>query len=163
MSRTHSSIAGSVTVRLAAALLALLLTMLGGCAGIMSGEPPRINVVGVEKLTGEGFELRFTLKLRVQNPNAHALNWEGIAVDLDVNGRPLATGVSSASGTVPGFGETVVSLPVSVNAVSAVRQMLGLIDGSSRGDLPYTLRGQLGGSVLGALRFTAQGTLKLPS
>jgi LEA14-like dessication related protein len=139
------------------------MVLLGGCAGILTGEPPRINVVGIERLAGEGFELRFTLKLRVQNPNSHALNWEGLSVDLDVNGRPLATGVSGASGSVAGFGETLVSLPVSVNAVAAVRQMLGLIDGTARGELPYTLRGQLGGSALGPVRFSSQGTLKLPS
>lgn len=147
------------------ALLLLLFGVLGalqGCAGVMGHEPPRIHVVGIERIAGEGFELRFTLKLRVQNPNSHAIQWEGLAVDLDVNGRPLATGVSADSGSVAAYGESVVALPVTVNAVAAVRQMLGLLDGTPRGEMPYNLRGRLGGGPMGGLRFSTQGTLKLP-
>jgi Late embryogenesis abundant protein len=98
----------------------------------------------------------------VQNPGDRPLEFDGVALDLDVNGRPLASGVSSAKGSVARFGETVVSVPVSVNAVSAVRQMLGLSDGSLRGELPYAIRGRLGGGVMGGTRFTSEGTLKLP-
>ncbi|MFY8087645.1 MAG: LEA type 2 family protein [Rubrivivax sp.] len=139
-----------------------LLPWLGGCAGWAGTEPPRVHVVGLERISSEGFELRFNLKLRVQNPNSHAVSWEGIAIDLDVNGRPLASGVSADHGSVPGFGEAIVSLPVSVNAVAAVRQMLGLLDGTPRGDLPYAVRGRLGGGPMGGLRFRAEGTLRLP-
>jgi LEA14-like dessication related protein len=136
--------------------------VLAGCAGLVGGEPPRVNIVGLDRLAGEGFELRFNVKLRVQNPGDSPLEFDGLALDLDVNGRPLASGVSSAKGSVPRFGETVVSVPVSVNAVSAVRQMLGLSDGSLRGELPYAIRGRLGGGVMGGTRFTSEGTLKLP-
>ncbi len=133
-----------------------------GCAGLRPPDPLNVNVVGLERLAGEGFELRFNVKLRVQNPNPDELMFDGIALDLDVNGRPLATGVSSEKGSVPRFGETVLSIPVSVNALSTVRQMLGLADGSLRGELPYALRGRLGGGWAGGTRFTADGVLKLP-
>ncbi|MBL8328074.1 MAG: LEA type 2 family protein [Rubrivivax sp.] len=135
---------------------------LSACAGLPASEPPRVNIVGLEKLSGEGFELRFNVKLRVQNPGDRDLEFDGLSLDLDVNGRPLATGVSAAKGILPRFGETVISVPVSVNAVSAVRQMLGLSDGSLRGELPYAVRGRLGGGVMGSTRFSAEGTLKLP-
>ncbi len=132
------------------------------CAGLGSGEPPKVNIVGLERLTGEGFELRFNVKLRVQNPGQSALEYDGLALDLEVNGRPLATGVTAAKGTIDRFSEAVVTIPVSVNAVSAVRQMLGLSDGSLRGELPYSIRGRLGGGVMGGTRFAAEGTLRLP-
>lgn len=133
-----------------------------GCAVLGSREPPRINIVGLERLTGDGFELRFDVKLRVQNPNDGVLEFDGLSLDLEVNGRPLATGVSAAKASIPRFGETVVSIPVSVNAVAAVRQMLGLGDGSLRGELPYAIRGRLGGGIMGGTPFQAQGTLRLP-
>ena len=142
-------------------LVAIVALLLSGCASWVA-QPPQVQVVSLERLAAEGFELRFTLKLRVQNPNSAAIQWEGLALDLDVNGRPLATGVSAASGQVAGFGEAIISLPVSVNAVVAVRQMLGLLDGSPRGELPYVIRGRLGGGALGATAFTSEGVLKLP-
>lgn len=136
--------------------------MVAGCAGLPGQEPLKLNVVGLEKLPGEGFELRLAVKLRIQNPNTIAVDYDGIALDLDVNGRPLASGVSSDRGTVPRFGEALVTVQVSVSAVAAVRQMLGLMDGSVRGELPYALRGRLGGGVLGSIAFASEGTLKLP-
>ena len=133
-----------------------------GCAMLPGVEPLKVNVVGLDKLTGEGFELRFGVKLRVQNPNSSPIEFDGIWLDLDVNGRALATGVSDQKGSVPRYGETVITVPVSVSAVAAVRQMLGLADGSSRGEMPYAVRGRLGGGLMGGTPFTAEGTLKLP-
>lgn len=147
---------------LLAAATAASLLLASGCAGLPGGEPLRVNVVGLDKLQGEGFELRFALKLRVQNPNSAAVDYDGIALSLDLNGRPLASGVSAASGSVPRFGEALITIPISVSAVAAVRQMLGLADGSVRGEMPYVLRGRLGGGVLGSVSFSSEGALKLP-
>jgi len=138
-------------------------TLAAGCAILPEATPPRVTVVGVERLAGEGFELRFDVKLRVQNPNPHEVVFDGLAIDLDVNGRPLATGVSAVKGTIGRFGETVLSVPVTVNAVAAVRQLIGLGDGASRGELPYAIRGRFGGGVFGSLRFSSEGVLRLGS
>jgi hypothetical protein len=143
--------------------------LLGGCASLPGMEPPRVHIVGVERLRGEGLELRLALKLRVQNMGSMPLTFDGLALDLDVNGRRLASGVLSEGGTVPRYGELVVTVPVTVSATAAVRQMLGLVDGSAQGELPYVLRGRLSGgpvagmSVVGAgVSFTSEGSLKLP-
>lgn len=143
--------------------------LLGGCTSLPGMEPPRVHIVGVERLRGEGLELRLALKLRVQNVGSMALTFDGVAVDLDVNGRRLASGVLSEGGTVPRYGELVLTMPVTVSATAAVRQMLGLMDGSAQAELPYVLRGRLSGgpvagmSVIGAsLSFTSEGSLKLP-
>lgn len=157
---------------LAAGLLASALTapmLLGGCTSLPGIEPPRVSVVGVERLRGEGLELRLGLKLRVQNVGPVSLTFDGLALDLDVNGRRLASGVLSEAGTVPRYGELVLSVPVTVSATAAVRQMLGLLDGSAPRELPYVLRGRLSGgpvagmSALGAgISFSAEGSLQLP-
>lgn len=152
---------------LVAAVAAPLL--LAGCASLPGMEPPRVSVVGVERLRGEGLELRLALKLRVQNVGSVPLTFDGLALDLDVNGRRLASGVLSEAGTVPRYGEQVLTVPVTVSATAAVRQMLGLLDGSAPRELPYVLRGRLSGgpvagmSLLGAgISFTAEGSLQLP-
>lgn len=143
-------------------LCALLALGLAGCASLVHREPVRINVVGLEPIPGEGMEMRFKVKLRVQNPNETAIDFDGLALDLDLNGRPFATGVSDRAGSVPRFGETLIEIPVSVSAIAVVRQALGVIEGEGKAEVPYALRGRLAGGLLGGMRFSDSGTLKLP-
>ncbi|MEK7881551.1 LEA type 2 family protein [Methyloversatilis sp. NSM2] len=151
--------------RNAARLLLVLcaLLALSGCAGLTTRDPVRVNLVGLEPLQGEGFELRFALKLRVQNPNDHPIDYDGLALQLDVNDRTFATGVSDARGSVPRFGEAVVSVPVTVSALWAFRQVLELGSDADLDRLPYTLSGKLGGGPFGVQRFSERGTLSLPA
>jgi LEA14-like dessication related protein len=149
--------------RRAAAWLALLPVLgLASCAMMPGSEPPRVNVVGVESLKGEGLELRFAIKLRVQNPNDAPIEYDGISIELDVNGKTLASGVSGERGTVPRFGEAIVTVPVSISAISAIRQAIGVADGSAGTEWPYALRGRLATGTFGSVRFASEGTLRLP-
>jgi LEA14-like dessication related protein len=145
-----------------ACFVAALLS-LGGCAGMFGHEPLRVTVAGMEPLAGQGMEMRFNLKLRVQNPNDAPIDYNGVSVELDLNGKQFASGVSDASGSVPRFGESVIAVPLTVPAFAAVRQAFGLIDSAQSGQLPYVLRGRLAGGVTGGTRFLDQGTLSLPT
>lgn len=142
--------------------LSLLALGLDGCASLAQREPVRINVVGLEALPGEGMEMRFKVKLRVQNPNETPIDFDGLALELELNGKPFATGVSDRTGSVPRFGEALVEIPVSVSAIAVVRQALGVIEGDTTTEVPYTLRGRLAGGLLGGTRFSDSGMLKLP-
>nr|WP_233829961.1 LEA type 2 family protein [Paraburkholderia sp. ZP32-5] len=136
---------------------------LSGCAGLFGGDSLRVSVAGIEPLSGAGLEMRFNLKLRVQNPNDTAVSFNGISLDLELNGKPFASGVSDQSGTVPRFGETVIAVPLTVPAFAAVRQALALPGAAQSGQIPYILRGKLAGVGLsGTTRFIDQGTLSLP-
>ncbi|MCF4997902.1 hypothetical protein GIW70_15260 [Pseudomonas syringae] len=148
--------------RLHAVILSLLLLSLSACALFPHRDPVNINVVGIEPLPSQELEVRFAIKLRVQNPNDTAIDYNGIALDLDVNGHSLASGVSDQSGTIARFGETVVSVPVSVSAFSVLRQTLGLSQTQTLDNLPYVLRGKLAGGLFGTMRFTDSGKLSLP-
>lgn len=147
------------TVRLS--LLAVLAIALSACAAFSPRDPLNVQVAGVEPLPGEGLELRMAVKLRVQNPNDMALEYNGVALDLEVNGRRLASGVSDASGSVPRFGETVLRVPVTISAFSAARQALGLAEHIGLDEVPYVLRGKLAGGLFGTQRFVERGTLDL--
>jgi hypothetical protein len=141
------------------------LALLAGCALLAHPEPLAVNVVGIDPLPGEGMELRMAVKLRLQNPNEAALDFDGIALELDLRGLSFATGVSAVPGTVPRFGETVVTVPVSVSALAAVRQAIGLANGLAGNERPsvdYALRGRLSGTQLGGLRFESKGIIDLP-
>lgn len=144
------------------ALLSVLLLVLSGCAAFSQRDPLNVQVAGIQPLPGEGLELRMNVKLRIQNPNDTALDYNGVALDLEVNGRRLASGVSDARGSVPRFGETVLSVPVTVSAFSAARQALGLAEHIGLDEVPYVLRGKLAGGLFGTQRFVEKGTLELP-
>lgn len=143
-------------------IVATLVLGLAGCASLVHREPVRINVVGLEPIPGEGMEMRFKVKLRVQNPNESAIDFDGLSLDLDLNGRHFASGVSDRAGSVPRFGETLIEIPVSVSAIAVVRQALGVMEGEAVAEVPYALRGRLAGGLLGGMRFSDSGALKLP-
>jgi LEA14-like dessication related protein len=144
-------------------LLAVTLLLLAGCAGMGLRDPLRVTVAGMDPLPGEGMEARFLLTLRVQNPNETALDFEGVAVDLELAGKNFASGVSDQRGNLPRYGETLVTVPVTVPATAIIRQILGIATtGKPPEKLSYRLRGRLGGIGLGGARFESEGELALP-
>lgn len=153
----------SLRTMLLFAVAAIVLLLAVGCASLAQRDPVRVNVVGIEPVAGQGMEVRFAVKLRVQNPNDAAIDFDGIALELDLNGKPFATGVSDSKGSVPRYGEAVVTVPVSVSALSMMRQALGVIDGTGTAELPFAMRGRFGGGVLGGMRFSESGTMRLPA
>ncbi|MCA4963745.1 LEA type 2 family protein [Pseudomonas sp. Y24-6] len=145
-----------------AVILSLLMLSLSACALFPNRDPVNINVVGIEPLQGQDMEVRFALKIRVQNPNETPIDYNGVALDLEVNGQPLASGVSDQSGSIPRFSETVLTVPVSVSAFSVLRQTLGLSQTQTLNNLPYVLRGKLAAGLFGTMRFVDSGKLRLP-
>ncbi|NKJ48704.1 hypothetical protein CIC12_18565 [Burkholderia sp. SG-MS1] len=145
------------------ALLMIVALTLNGCAGLFGADPLRVSVAGIEPLDGQGLEMRFNVKLRVQNPNDSTVSFSGVSLDLEVNGKSFASGVSDQGGTVPRFGETVVTVPLTVPAFAAVRQAFAFAGAADSGQIPYILRGKLAGGLTGTTRFISQGTLSLAS
>ncbi|GLU39727.1 MULTISPECIES: LEA type 2 family protein [Pseudomonas] len=140
-----------------------LILGLGACASLFGNDPLKIDLVGLEPLAGQGMEARFAVKLRVQNPNDRDIDYDGVALDLSINGRPLASGVSDQRGQVPRFGEAVLSVPVSISAFRLVRQAWGLGNAPPRQGMPYEISGKLGGGLFGTARFSDKGTLEWPA
>jgi LEA14-like dessication related protein len=157
---------GRRRVALQAAVLAmalLLVALLTACAGLGMRRPVEANVVGIESLPGEGMELRLAVRLRLQNPNDSAVDFDGVSLALDLRGVRFATGVSSEGGSIPRLGETVIRVPVTVSALAAARQVLGLAT-DQRPQVDYALRGHLSGTTLfGGADFDSQGRIDLPA
>ena len=155
-----------VTRRRMLAFLAIgLSAALAGCAGLPRTDPLQVTVAGVEPLQGEGLELRMTVKLRVQNPNDAPVDFDGAYVRLEVQGKTFATGVSDERGSVPRFGESIVTVPVTVSVLSIVKQVLGAVESKSAPPdrIRYTLEGKLNGTGFGVHRFSSSGELELPA
>ena len=139
--------------------------LVSGCASLSPVDQVHVNVVGIEQLPSEGMELRMGVKLRVQNPSDTPINFDGLALNLELRGQDFATGVSDARGSIPRFGETVLTLPVTVSAGAIVRQVVSFIgsaNNSANTNFSYVARGKLGGTAFGTARFESRGELQLP-
>ncbi|HEN8714274.1 TPA: LEA type 2 family protein [Pseudomonas putida] len=149
--------------RYARLLLVLLLAgVLHACALFQARDPLNISVIGIEPLAGQELEMRMAVKMRVQNPNEAPVDYNGIALNLEVNGQALASGVSDQQGHIGRYDEAVVVVPVSVTAFAFLRQAYGLSKLNSLQGMPYVLRGKLAGGPFGTVRFTDEGKLDLP-
>lgn len=142
--------------------LVLLACTLGACAALSGREPPEVIVAGIEPLAGQGMEARMLVRLRVQNPNEEPISFKGAFVRLDVDGRRFASGVSDEAGAVPRYGETLISIPVSVSVLDVARQAIDALGGRVRPKIPYELSGKLDTDAFGGLRFHSRGELALP-
>ena len=130
-------------------------------------DPLQVTVAGIEPLQGEGMELRLNVKLRVQNPNDAPINYNGVAVEMIVQGKTFATGVTDAHGDVPRFGETLIEVPVTASAFRMARQALGMMKGMGggpgTGKIAYELKGKLNGSAFSTVRFQNKGEFEMPT
>jgi LEA14-like dessication related protein len=142
-------------------VLLLLPLALGACASLPGREPLNVLLVGVESQGGEGLELRLAVKLRIQNPNDTPIDYDGVSLDLEVRGRDFASGVSDARGSVPRFGETVLTVPVSVSATAMIKQAYSALRGEP-GPIDFVAKGRLAGGLLGGARFVSRGRFDWP-
>ena len=142
-------------------LIAVAALVLAGCASLQTRDPLQVTVAGIEPLQGEGLELRMLVKLRVQNPNDAALDYDGVYVKLDVLDKTFATGVTDEAGSVPRFGEAVIGVPVTVSVLRMVRHALGMLDGQPMERVTFALSGKLNGPVFSVARFESKGEIDL--
>jgi LEA14-like dessication related protein len=152
----HSRIALLLPFALAAMLSA-------GCTGLQGRQPIDVIVAGVEPLKGAGLELRLLIKLRVQNPNDTPIDFTGVSLRMDVQGKRFATGVSNTAGSVPRFGESIVEVPVSISLLRIARQAVGVMSSEYHGKLAYDMTGHLAGTAFRSVRFRSTGELTLPA
>ena len=144
---------------MAVTVVALAPLSLHGCAIFQRSDPLQVTVAGIEPMEGQGqgLELRLLVKLRVQNPNDAPVDFNGVALEMDVQGKTFATGVSDAAGSVPRFGETVITVPVTASAFRMLSQAFGLVQSGGSGKITYEMRGKLNGSGFNSVHFRTQG------
>ncbi len=144
-------------------LLAFGVLLFGGCASLRYSEPIEVIMAGVEPLQSQGLELRMLVKLRIQNPNDLPLDFNGVSIQMDVQGKRFATGVSDTVGSVPRFGETIVSVPVSISVFRIARQAMDVVTDEYPRKLEYEMTGRLTGPAFNSVYFNSKGEFTLPA
>jgi LEA14-like dessication related protein len=141
--------------------VAVLVVAAAACSALPVRDPLRIDVAGIDPLPSEGLEMRLAVRVRIQNPNDTVIDYSGAALDLALNGRRLASGVSDEIGTVPRYGETVLTIPVTISAFNVARQLVGFISSTAPSDVTYRVSGKLEGGLFGTRRFSDEGSFEL--
>jgi LEA14-like dessication related protein len=131
-----------------------------GCATLpATTTPPNLSIISIEPVEATPLEQTYRLRVRLQNPNDHALEISGMSYVLEVNDEPLVKGVSNESVTVPRFGEAIIELSGVSTLFGFVRQLRALQERKSQG-MQYRLSGKLGlSNRFGSLPFSYEGTL----
>lgn len=108
-------------------LTLLVLTLTTGCAAwLTKGETPEVLITDIAPLESTPFEQRFTVKLRIRNPNDYDLQVTGLDFRLELNGKRLARGLGNREITIPRLGDSVLAIETSTSMLDIVRQVLGL-------------------------------------
>jgi len=79
---------------------------------------------------------------------------------MDVQGKTFATGVADVAGSVPRFGESVISVPVTISAFRMARQVMGAVKGGGLGKIDYEMKGKLN-TGFSPTRFATRGSFDL--
>ncbi len=108
--------------RAASVVVALLLA---GCATLAPHfEKPQLTVASIEIKEATLAEQRFSVRMRVQNPNSRALPVEGISYTIELAGEELGRGVTADRFTVPAYGEAEFEMFVTTNLASTFFKVL---------------------------------------
>lgn len=139
-------------------VLLLLAPITLGCASWKRGfEDPEVTLVGLRPLSGEDFEQRFEISVRILNPNDEPIEGDGLDVTLDLNGRRLARAVSGESFAIPRLSDEVIVLVGTTHVLDLFRQAVALPNANR---FEYAIRGRLFlDNSPGWLRFSRKGSL----
>jgi LEA14-like dessication related protein len=139
----------------------LLAVLVCGCATLQTySEPPRVSLVSIQPRELGVLEQRYTLRLRIMNPNDTALPVAGLQYTLQINGREFAYGVSRQPVSIPAYGEAMLDVDVTSNLLGVLRQLQEADTGKHQ-SLKYRLSGSIGlENHLGKLPFDYSGELK---
>lgn len=120
---------------------------LAACAVTGDVKEPRVTLENIRPAGGGLFSQRVEIDLRITNPNDFALPLDGIAADLNVNGLPLAQGVSNVRKTIPRLSSETVTLTANVSTFDLARQLFNVRVEDT--DFRYDLEGTayLGGGL----------------
>jgi LEA14-like dessication related protein len=157
-------VAVQLTRLFSSGLMAALL-LLGGCAALQPGgsdfDPPTVELMAVKPARSQGLEARFDISLRVVNPNARALDLEGVYYELWIQDKKLLTGASAEPTTIPAFGEGRVDVSGVASLFGSLALLTRLMEAKPQGGIEYELKTKL--SIAGiprAVRISQQGTFE---
>lgn len=125
-------------------------------------EEPIVHLSDLRVRDVQLFEQRYTLALRVENPNPQELPLSGLSYRVLLNKVELGRGASRQSVTIPPYGESVIEVDLVSNTLSLVQRVKDITSGVTNGvkvsiignmslmnrpsPLPFSFQGDFGAS-----------------
>jgi LEA14-like dessication related protein len=121
-----------------------VLSGLAGCSSWRSGAytDPQIHLLKVELVKARLLEQRFTLRFRIDNPNATDLQVRGLIYSLYLNDVKLTEGEHSDWFSVPAYGQRVFVVPVRTNLWRHAREVVKALESPDQ-PIRYRLVGEV--------------------
>jgi LEA14-like dessication related protein len=141
-------------------LLLLSLTVAACATTAIYQDPPRVTLTSIQPKDMTLLEQRYSLQLRVMNPNDVAIPVQGLSYALEINGREFAYGVSNVTLSIPPFGEALLDVEVVSNLLNIMQQVQEM-QGEQHDSLSYRLSGKINlDNSPARLPFEYEGELK---
>ena len=123
----------------------LLFTIgLAACSGLpFNAAAPTVRVAEINIKSLGLFEQRFDVGLRITNPNDFDVTIEPLDVELEVNGRPFASGLSQTPTRVAATSSTVLRIDAIAQSKDLIRQFEALSPDALKTGVPYRIHGRL--------------------
>lgn len=140
-----------------------LCLLLIACANLERDyERPKVDLVGISKSENDTEALQFTIRLRIVNPNAEPIEFDGLYYELSLDGLEVITGTANNLPAIDGYSDSVVSVRSAAGLVNSVRLASRLMQ-SDGSEVPYKLRVKLGSRSrwMPATTVTESGTIPL--
>jgi LEA14-like dessication related protein len=133
---------GKIMNRISSIAASLLLgAALAACSALpMNAEQPKISVADINLASAGLLEQKFTLGLRIQNPNDFELAVNAISFDLELNGKPFVSGLSGKAVSIGKFSSGVMQVEGISNGFALLNQALDVAKGEKK-TFSYRLKG----------------------
>ena len=126
--------------------LLILVCALGfvACSGLpYNAVAPKVRVAGVEIKRLGLFEQHFDVELRVSNPNDFDLNIVALELDLAVNGRPFASGLTTSATHIPAMSSALLKVDAITQSQNLILQFKDLQSESLKAGVSYRITGRI--------------------
>lgn len=143
-------------------LLMIISLGVGGCASLSPNhEPPTVTLSSFRALPSEGMAPEFEIGLRILNPNAAALELQGIVYTVSVQGFELVKGVGRDFPLIEGYSEEEITLSASANLLTGIR-FFGDMMTNQQQSLTYDFEARLDiGGLFSSVEVSESGSIDL--
>ena len=126
-------------------VLSLLFSLgLAACSGLpWNTAAPKVSVADVAIKSVSLFEQRLDVGLRISNPNDFDLTIEALEFELEVNGQPLASGLSRKVTRVPAAASAMLRIDTFMQSKDLIQQFRILSPDALKDGVPYRVKGRI--------------------
>lgn len=117
---------------------------LAACSGLpWNAVAPKVSVADVAIKSLSLFEQQLDVGLRISNPNDFELTIEALEFELEVNGRPFASGLSSNVTRVPAMASALLRVDTFTQSKNLIQQFKRLSPDGLKDGVPYRVKGRI--------------------